>query len=151
MSAASLANLKRGGNPAPTAGSPDQPSRKHGAYAVIAREQLDAKQHEVFEALAADAPLRDSDGGLPAADAMVVHLLARCLIRLERVEQFHEAYGDFDLKTKQPRPSVELERRLRSEALDLAKELGMTPRSRVALGIDVQRSFDLARHWAEQA
>jgi hypothetical protein len=27
--------------------------------------------------------------------------------------------------------------------------LGMTPRSRAKLGLDVQRGFDLAKHWAE--
>ena len=40
----------------------------HGAYAEVARERLDAKAGEVFDALRADAPLRDLDGGLPAAD-----------------------------------------------------------------------------------
>lgn len=45
---------------------------------------------------------------------------------------------------------VELETRLRREALDLAESLGMTPRSRAKLGVDVQRGFDLAQHWAER-
>jgi hypothetical protein len=42
--------------------------------------------------------------------------------------------------------------RLRSQALDLAESMGMTPRSRARLGIDVGRAaeaFDLARHWQE--
>jgi len=42
---------------------------------------------------------------------------------------------------------VELERQLRLEALDYARELGLTPRSRAALGLDLVRSFDLAAHW----
>lgn len=80
---------------------------------------------------------------------MVVHLLARCLVRLERLEEFHATYGAFDLKSKAPRPSLELERRLRAEALDYARELGMTPRSRAALGLDLRRGMDLARAAAE--
>ena len=28
--------------------------------------------------------------------------------------------------------------------------LGMTPRSRVRLGLDVARGFDLAQHWATE-
>lgn len=57
----------------------------HGAYAQVVVERLEAKQREVFEALAADAPLRDPDGSLPAADGVTVRLLADVLCRLEDV------------------------------------------------------------------
>jgi len=53
-----------------------------------------------------------------------------------------------------PRPVLDLELRLRSQALNLAVELGMTPRARAALGLDLARacqSLDLAQHWAAQA
>jgi phage terminase small subunit len=36
---------------------------------------------------------------------------------------------------------VELARRLRGEALDLAESLGMTPRSRAKLGLDLTRTL----------
>jgi Phage terminase, small subunit len=115
------------------------------------RSERDERAQQVFEALSADAPLRDADGGLPAADTMVVHLLARCLVRLERVERWLADYGALDERTGAPKPATELEGRLRREALDYARELGLTPKARAALGVDLQRAFDLARHWAEEA
>lgn len=63
-----LANLKRGGTVAPAG---NQRAVKHGAYARIAEAELEAKTLEVFDALAADAPDRDEDGGLPPHDALV--------------------------------------------------------------------------------
>jgi hypothetical protein len=55
--------------------------------------------------------------------------------------------------TEQARSALELEMRLRTQALDFAESMGMTPRSRARLGLDLGRaaqSFDLARHWQEQ-
>ena len=37
------------------------------------------------------------------------------------------------------RPAVELELRVRGHVLDLCRELGMTPKSRAALGVDLVR------------
>lgn len=142
-----LANLR----PAPPAPGGNQRSRTHGGYAAVAREQLDVKAREVFEALAADAPLRGADGGLPAADALPVRLLAECLCRLEAVGADLRDHGWRDRATGEPRPVVELERRLRAEALDYAEALGMTPRSRARLGLDLQRGFDLAAALAADA
>ncbi len=136
-----LANLNRGGNPAPLG---NQRHRSHGGYARVARPQLEAKEREVFDALAEDAPLRDVDGGLPRPDALVVTLLAKALCRLEGVEAYTRLYGSVEFKTGNVRPAAELERRLRAEALDYAEALGMTPRSRARLGLDLARTTDLA-------
>ncbi|HEX4189000.1 MAG TPA: hypothetical protein VHY83_13990 [Solirubrobacteraceae bacterium] len=41
-----------------------------------------------------------------------------------------------------------------TQALDFAESMGMTPRSRARLRLDLGRaaqSFDLARHWQEQS
>src|SRR4051812_9124421 len=81
----SLANL-RNGNPAAT--NQAIAARSHGAYAAIAREALDGKTREIFEALAEDAPVRGPDGGLPSHDALPVRLLAETLIRLESVSEY---------------------------------------------------------------
>lgn len=43
-----------------------------------------------------------------------------------------------------PARVVELEAKLRREALDLAEALGCTPRSRARLGLDVVQSVSLA-------
>lgn len=133
--------------PAPPAGN--QRARRHGGYAQVVASRLDSKVREVFDALAADAPLREA-GELPAADTALVRLAADCLCRLEDVTANVRDHGVFEQKTGTVRPAVELEGRLRREAADYLDALGMTPRSRARLGLDVARGFDLAEHWAEQ-
>ena len=142
--AAQLSNLRS----VPPVG-PGRPAM-HGGYAAVAREQLDAKAREVFAALAEDAPVRDGDGGLPAADAVPVRLLAEVLCRLDSVSAFLSARGWQD-DVGEVRPAVEVERRLRQEALDLSEALGMTPRSRAKLGLALARTATLADEIADGA
>lgn len=141
-----LANL------APRRPPPPEGNRRavsHGAYARVLTERLEAKAAEVFAAVAADAPVRAQDGSLPAADAVPARLLAECLCRLEDVGSHLRDRGLFD-KDGGVRPAVELEGRLRREAADHADALGMTPRSRAKLGLDLAKSFDLAQAWAQE-
>jgi hypothetical protein len=145
-----LANLRRGGKPP----APDQENRRaatHGGYARIALDRLEDRRLEIFEALASDAPVREGDGGLPAADGVIVGLLAECLCRLEDVSGHIRDRGLFDRKGRL-RPAVELEARLRREAADHAASLGMTPSSRARLGVDLARmqQVDLAQRWAAE-
>lgn len=142
----SLANLRNA--PPPAVGN--QRARRHGGYAAVASKRMEAKVREVFDALAADAPLRDQVGELPAADGALVTLAAECLCRLEDVSANVRDHGIFEAKGGAVRPAVELEGRLRREAADYLDALGCTPRSRARLGLDVARGFDLAEHWAEQ-
>ena len=134
--AASLANLRPG--------SPglhgNAYSRTHGGYAAVARERLEAKELEVYDAISADAPLRDVDGGLPSHDAAAVALLAQCLCRLEDVSANIRDFGLFDQKTGSVRPAVDLEGKLRREAAGYLDTLGMTPKARAALGLDLVRA-----------
>jgi phage terminase small subunit len=139
-----LANLRA----APPAPPGNDRTLQHGGYADIARERLEEKQREVFDALAADAPLRDERGGLPAADAPMVELLCTALCRLENVREYLARRGWQDGKGR-PRPAVELESRLRKEAADYLDALGMTPRSRVRLGLDITRARDLASEMSD--
>lgn len=132
----SLANLKKGGAPAP-AGNARAVS--HGAYAQIVSGELEEHERAIFDALSADAPLRDGDGTLPDADAVAVSLLAECMVRLDRVRSHVRDYGLLTAKGS-VRPVVELERRLRAEALDLCESLAMTPRSRARIGVDLVRA-----------
>jgi hypothetical protein len=143
----SLANLRRGGPPAPPGNTFHKGT--HGGYRVVAQAALDAKAREVFEAISADAPLRETDGTLPSHDAVVVRLLADCLCRLDSVG----AWLAGRWATTEARPALELELRLRTQALDLAESMGMTPRSRARLGLDVKRaaSFDLAQAMTAEA
>lgn len=131
-----LANLRRGvTKPSPTA------NLRHGGYAQLRREEIEDEERRVLEALEADAPLRDPDGGLPAADGVAVRLLASCLVRLQRVEAYLTAHGFLDEKGE-PRPVLEVEAKLRRDALDAAEALGMTPRSRARLGLDLVRAAE---------
>jgi len=125
-----LANLRRGrtiggGRPA-----------SHGAYAQIARDRLEQRESDVFDALAA---LRNADGSLPAADAVAVRLLAECLLRLDSIAAHLRDHGILDGEGN-VKPVVEVEGRLRREAADHAEALGMTPRARAKIGMDLIRA-----------
>jgi len=140
-----LANLKRGNNSQPG----NTASLKHGGYAAIARDALERKQREVFDALALDAPLRGHDGDLPRHDGAIIALLAACMIRLESIATYLRDHGLIDDRTGQPRAVLEVEGRIRREAADLLDALGMTPRSRAKLGVDIARSVDLSTAMSE--
>lgn len=139
-----LANLRPGARTAPPG---NRRALSHGGYAAVTRDRLDTKVREVYDALAADAPLRDLDGGLPPADAVAIRMLAEALCRLESVAEYLNRRG-WETDDGEPRPAVEVERRLRVEVADHLDALGMTPRSRAKLGLDLSRGFDLAASWA---
>jgi len=141
-----LANLVPGARTAPPG---NRRAVRHGGYASIAAYRLEAKVHEVYEALAADAPLRDADGELPRADAVAVRLLAEALCRLDSIADYLGRHG-WQGDDGAPRPAVELEAKLRREVADHLDALGMTPRSRSRLGVDLARSRDLATEWATE-
>jgi hypothetical protein len=128
-------------------------SLKHGGYGTVARERMEGKVAEVYDAISLDAPLRDPDGDLPAPDAAMVRLLAECLCRIESIGAYLRDHGLIDPKTKAPRESViYLEARLQNNASDYLDALGMSPRSRARLGLDLRRSeaFDLAEFWSRE-
>jgi hypothetical protein len=131
-----LDNLRAGG------GRPlsyeHRPALRHGGYAAVAPEREREVMRRLREALTADAPMRSS------ADDALLSLAARALARLEDVERYHEDFGWRDEGTGEPRPSVELERRLRQELADHLDALGMSPRSRAKLGVDLARGLDAA-------
>ncbi len=141
-----LANLRPGAKPAPAG---NRRAERHGGYAAVAAERLDAKVSEVYRALGEDLPLRE-DGEVPRADAAALRLLAECLCRLESVSDFLGRRGWQDDKGE-PRPAVDLERRLRAEALDLLREMGLTPAARAKLGVELVRAAGAAEEAAEQA
>jgi phage terminase small subunit len=130
-----LANLRN----APAAPGGNRRTVTHGAYANLPVERVSAKVREVAAALALDAPVRAEDGGLPAADAVVVRQLAEALCRLDDIAEYLQRRGWEDSSGK-PRPVLDYEGRLRGHVLDLLRELGMTPRARAALGLDLART-----------
>lgn len=141
-----LANLRRGGTPAPVG---NRHTATHGGYSVIAEATLEAKALDVYRALS-------EDGGLvlTPADAPMVRLAADALCRVASISAWLAANGWLDAKG-QPRESVlDLERRFSAAAADHLDALGASPRSRAKLGLDVARgaaaAMDLAAVWAEQ-
>jgi hypothetical protein len=106
---------------------------------VVARERLEQREAQVFDALASDAPLRNADGSLPAADAVVVRLLAEVLCRLDTIGAHIRDRGLLD-DAGNVKPVVEVEGRLRREAADHAEALGMTPRARAKIGMNLIRA-----------
>jgi hypothetical protein len=141
-----IANLRQGG--APPAPGGNQRRVTHGGYAEVAAERADEKTAEIMRALSGDLPLRDASGQAPAADMAAVELLARSLVRLGDVSDWLTRRGIEDPKGELRTGVLDLERRLRTEAADHADRLGLSPRARVALGLDLARSFDLAAAWA---
>lgn len=142
-----LANLRPGAAPAPTGNAR---AVRHGGYAEVARERVESRVGELLAALAEDAPLRDPNGELPAPDTAIVHLLATTLCRAEDVERYLTAHG-YLAEDGSVRPAADLAGRLRREAADYLDALGMTPRSRAKLGLDLAHGFDLASAMAADA
>ena len=87
-----LANLRS----APPAPRGNRRGVEHGGYAEIARDRLEEKQRQVFDALSADAPLRDARDELPRHDAAQVALLGEVLCRLDDVNAYLSARGYLD-------------------------------------------------------
>jgi hypothetical protein len=150
-----LANLKRGGNSPEArrgyeAWLADLKERRligtstmpHGGGATSRTLPVSDKAHAIYLVLAEDAPLRDQDGELPRADRMTVELLALCLARLDSVTTYLTMHGPLDLKGN-VRPAAEYEVKLRREAAGHADALGMSPRSRARLGLDLTRQSSI--------
>jgi len=139
-----LANLRS----APPAPRGNRRGVEHGGYAAIARDRLEEKQRQVFDALSADAPLRDARDELPRHDAAQVALLGEVLCRLDDVNAYLAARGYLDGKGN-VRPAAELAGRMRREASDYLDALGMTPKSRAKLGLALARTVDLSTAMSE--
>jgi hypothetical protein len=108
-------------------------------------------RQEILDRLAASAPVRGPEGGLPAADEATVELAARALARHRSVDNWLAAHGVLDEKSGEPKKAVWYAERSARTADGLLAKLGMNPKDRAALGLDIARTsqFDLARHWAE--
>lgn len=104
----------------------------------------------IYAELAAEAPLRGVDGELPAHDRQAVELLASALARLQNVEAWLAARPAVDEKGN-VWPAEDVAHRLRREVAGYLDTLGMTPKSRAALGVDLMQAEDLARTWAQES
>jgi len=120
---------------------------KHGG-----RARPNPRRQAVIEAqIAAALPVRDASGDAPAHDAIAVRLLAISLCRLESCAAYVTEHGMFD-KSGRVRPAAEHEQVLIQRVSNQLDKLGMSPRARVALGVDLARTqLDLAQLMSDTA
>lgn len=139
--AAQLANLR------PGAGGGDGGhgrALKHGGSAVQATRRIaGAWAHAIVEQIEADAPLRNGDGSFPRADRLQAEVIGSACARLEAIEAWLAVRPAVTAKGK-PWPVEDTARRLRGDVERGLDRLGMSTRSRAALGLDVVRGLDLA-------
>lgn len=120
----------------------------HGRTEHAVIPGTDEARAEIVEALAAAAPVRDPDGGLPAADAAIVEVAARELARIRNVDDWLARHGVLDRRGHVRPAAGYLEKATRT--LDrLLNSLGMNPRSRAVLGLDLARQQDMATAMSE--
>lgn len=138
----SLANLRPG---AGRAGSGNTRALRHGGRSELLLRDVDAEVRDLLDALADAAPVREADGTLPAADAIAVERAARALKRYRHLAGWLDAHGRLDEKTGDVKPAAELELKAERELAAALDSLGMTPRSRAALGLDLSRAEQARR------
>jgi len=128
--AAQLANLRAG------AGAPpgNQRAVTHGAFAQLARQELDAEERAIYDALAADNP------ALTAIDAAIVTLAAECRGQLSRANAEIRSHGALVQRGKrrgEVRRVAEYARRLRAELAGYVNQLNATQTARAAIMVDL--------------
>ena len=144
-----IANLKPGARVAPTG---NVRARRHGGYSEALVADVEREIVELRDALGATAPLRDSEGGLPAADTVAFERAARALRRYRTVDQWVALHGALDEKTGDVKPAARLADELGRSLDGILDRLGLTPAGRTRLGLDVARaqSFDPLSDWARR-
>lgn len=127
----------------------NQNRKTHGAEARVPAERLNAKAQEIYAVLADDAPVRAADGALPRHDREAVALLARALCRLEDVSDWLDKRGVVAKSGKLRTRVLDQEAKLRREVSGYLEALGMDPRARAKLGVDLAHTQSLASRMAE--
>jgi hypothetical protein len=116
----------------------------HGGYASVSIERIEQREREIIEALAQDTASPD------VRDFAALRLAAQAMCRLEDVRQHIDTTGAINPKTREVRPAVEIESKLRTEAARHLHELGLSPSGRQALGVDVPAAWQPTRAQAEE-
>jgi hypothetical protein len=134
--ARSMKNLRNGKG----AQKGQQVGLKNGSRAKQPVGDIAAARQEMKEALADAAPLRDRDGNLPAADRIAVEVVAAALARYRFMQEHLERITPFTNGNRLRYQLVRELRRTEKQLMGELHELGMTPRGRAALGLDVARA-----------
>ncbi|MGI8804342.1 MAG: hypothetical protein ACR2IN_01350 [Thermoleophilaceae bacterium] len=121
---------------------------RHGGLTTPSAEEVAPIEQELEQIMAA-APLRDSNGEVPISDRHWARELAADIWRLRRVRLWLDMHGALDEKTGNVKPAAALELKLSQHVREGLEAMGMTPRSRARLGLDLQRTADLATAMSE--
>lgn len=132
-----LANLG-GRPPAPPTGN--RRALKHGGHSEALLADVSAEVRELMDALGATVPVRDSDGGVPAADVVAIERAARLLRRHRRLEAWLDLYGELDEKTGDVKPAARLAGEVDAALGRALDALGCSPMARSKLGLNIARS-----------
>lgn len=116
---------------------------QHGVYAIeVEQPATRALAEQIMDVIEGRDLFRDSD-------RYAVGLLAVTLRRIRQAEAYLDERGIVNARGG-VRPVAEYLVRLLREAREYCEALGLTPRSRVKLGLDKGRALDLARVFGDQ-
>jgi P27 family predicted phage terminase small subunit len=132
----SLANLRA----APPAPAGHTRSLIHGGRSELLLRDVEREVAELAAAMGDAAPVRDPDGGLPAADVIAVETAARALKRYRRLAAWLDTHGRIKEKTGNVKPAAELEIRAERQLTEALDRLGMNPMARSRLGLNLART-----------
>lgn len=116
---------------------------RHGGHSEALLRDVGAEVRELMDALGETVPVRDVDGGVPAADLVAVERAARCLKRYRHLATWLDLHGRIVESGKgkgQVKPAAELELKAERELAAALAALGMDPLSRAKLGLDLART-----------
>lgn len=121
-------------------------SVSHGAHRPnLPARRVEAKADEIAEAV----PVRGQDGRLHPSDHHAVRMLADVLVRIDLAEAHLAEVGMVNRKGEAHSLLRHISR-WENHALRLMHEMGMTPKARAELGVDLAKQRDLAREWADR-
>jgi aminoglycoside phosphotransferase (APT) family kinase protein len=129
----SLANLRRGGE---TRSAGNRHAQAHGGYITPREDEL----AEMIEQIEQILPVRQ-EGAPPPADRFMVEELAKALTQDAAITRWLTGTA---LQARNParvERAQDRRRALSRDIVSMLRELGLTPRSRLAMGVDVVRGM----------
>jgi hypothetical protein len=102
-----------------------------------------------LDEILAGLPVRAANGEPLVYDLAICELAARELARIRQIDQWLDEHGLFGRGPKL-RPAVEYRLKAARLLAELLDRLGMTPRSRAALGLDLAKTVTLADAMGEK-
>jgi hypothetical protein len=114
---------------------------KHGAYALV---RLEPRANEIADDLRELVPARRD------SDEPTIRLLALALAQIEAASAY---LGDVGILTSRgkPQPVLSFLTTMMNTASRLCHQLGLTPVSRVSLGLDLARTEETLQEYVDRA